>query len=248
MHVADARILVTGATGGIGQATARRLHARGARLVLHGRDPDRLTTLASSLDASVVAGDLTAIDGPARIARDAEFVDVLVHCAGVGLRGAFATADPDQLDRLIALNLRAPVQLARALLPKMCAARRGHLAFVASIAGFTAVPHEAVYAATKAGVLALADSLALELAGTGVGVSTISPGAVATGFWDARGVPYHRSVPRPISAGRVADALVRDIESGGGDRIVPGWLGVAPRVRALSPGLYRRLARRLDQS
>jgi short-subunit dehydrogenase len=246
MDLADADVLVTGASGGIGGAAARRLHAAGARLVLHGRDPDPLAELAAQLGARVVLGNLDEPDGPAQLAKGAGPVDVLVHCAGIGLRGEFGTAREADLDRLISVNLRAPLLLARAVLPGMLAAGRGHLAFVGSIAGLTGVGNEACYAATKAGLLIFADSLALELDGTGVTVSTISPGAVDTGFWDARGADYHRNTPRPLSAERVAELLVRDIEAGRGDRVVPRWLGIAPVMRAVAPRLYRGLARGLD--
>jgi short-subunit dehydrogenase len=129
----------------------------------------------------------------------------------------------------------------------MVEADRGHLAFVASIAGRTGVAQESVYAATKSGLLGFADSLHLELAGTGVTVSTISPGAVDTGFWTARGAAYHRTVPRPISAERVAKLLVADIEAGGGSRVVPRWLRTAEVAQALAPRAYRRLAARFDR-
>jgi short-subunit dehydrogenase len=248
MRLADASVLVTGASGGIGAATAVELHRRGARLVVHGRDRARLQTLADGVGGRCVLGDLSGPDGPAEVAEQAGPVDILVHCAGAGLRSAVDAVDGADVDRLIAVNLRAPMLLTQALLPEMLRHERGHVAFVASIAGHTAVALEAVYSATKGGLLLFADSLRLELAGTGVTVSTVSPGAVATGFWVARGVPYHRRSPRPVPAEAVARVLVDDIERGGGDRIVPRWLGVAPRVRAIQPRLYRWLAGRLDPS
>ena len=148
---------------------------------------------------------------------------------------------------MLLINLTAPLQLTRALLPAMLDARRGHVAFVASIAGRTGVAQESVYAATKSGLLGFADSLHLELAGTGVTVSTISPGAVDTGFWQARGSAYHRKVPRPITAERVAELLVADIAAGGGSRVVPRWLRTAEVAQALAPRAYRRLAARFDK-
>lgn len=246
MRIADATVLVTGASGGIGAASAARLHQLGAHLVLHGRHPDRLFDLATQLDAQVVLGDLAEPEVPAEVAHKAGQVDILVHCAGIGLRGLFAESADEQVDRLVAVNLRAPLALARELLPAMCAAGRGHLAFVCSIAGLTGVGSEAVYAATKAGLLTFAQSLRLELAKHGVTVSTISPAVVRTGFWDARGAGYHRRTPRPMAAEIIADLLVRDIAAGTGDRIVPRWLAVAPAVRAVTPVLYRRLAQWID--
>lgn len=241
MRLADATVLITGATGGIGRAAALRLRDRGARLVLSGRDADALGKLAAEVGGRAVPADLAG-DVGALAGLD---VDVLVHCAGVGLRAPFAAG---HVDRLLAVNLRAPLALTAALLPGMRARGRGHLAYVASIAGLTGVRDEAVYAATKAGVLAFAASLRLELDGTGVTVSTISPGAVATGFWAARGAPYHRKTPRPIPAGAVARVLVAGIEAGAGDQVVPRWLRSGPVIRALSPRAFHALARRMDHS
>lgn len=246
MRLRDATVLVTGAGGGIGAATARRLHERGARLVLHGRAAPRLDELARSLGARVVRADLAEDGAAQQVADDAGPVDVVVHNAGVGLRAPLADTDAAAIDRLLRVNLVAPIQLTRALLPAMCAAGRGHLAFVASIAGRTGVARESVYAATKAGLLGFADSLHLELSGSGVTVSTISPGAVDTGFWAARGSAYHRRVPRPITADRVAELLVADIAAGGGARVVPRWLRTAEVAQALAPRAYRRMAVRFD--
>jgi len=246
VRIADSTVLVTGASGGIGAAVAHRLHSRGARMVLHGRDKERLSAVADELGAEAVYADLAEADGPEEVAERAGTIDVLVHCAGVGLREDFPSAGTEHLDRLIAVNLRAPVLLARAVLPAMCAARRGHLAFVGSIAGLTGVAQEAVYAATKGGLLVFAQSLRLELARHDVTVSTVCPAVVDTGFWSARGAAYHRRFPRPVPAESVAGLLVRDIEAGNADRIVPHWLGLAPAVRAVIPALYRSLALRMD--
>lgn len=246
MRLRDATVLVTGAGGGIGAAAARLLHERGARLVLHGRDAARLDALADSLGARVVRADLAEAGAARQLADEAGPVDVVVHNAGVGLRAPLRETDAETIDRLLRINLLAPMQLTRALLPAMIAASRGHFAFVASIAGRTGVARESVYTATKAGLLGFADSLHLELAGSGVTVSTISPGAVDTGFWESRGAAYHRRVPRPITAQRVAQLLVADIAAGGGSRVVPRWLRTAEIAHALAPRSYRRLAVRFD--
>jgi short-subunit dehydrogenase len=239
---ADTTALVTGATGGIGTAVARELAERGTRLVLTGRDTPRLAELAADLAAKPVSADLCSESDRAALVGAAGPVDVLVHCAGVGHRGRFGGAPAEPL---IALNLHAPIALTAALLPGMRERGRGHLAYVGSIAGLAGVREEAVYAATKAGLLAFAASLRAELAGTGVTVSTMSPGAVDTGFWAARGAPYHRRLPRLIPAQRVARRLVGDLGADA-DRVEPRWLAVVPVLRALSPRGYGALARRLD--
>lgn len=248
MELSGSTALVTGASGGIGAATARVLADRGVRVVAHGRDQARLTELAEQTRAPFVVADLAQPGGPEQLAeravRTAGPIEAVIHCAGVGWRGDVGAMSAEDVSRLIAVNLQAPIQLTRALLPTMRAARAGHIAFVGSIAGLTAVCHEAVYSAVKSGLGAFAESLRMELAGTGVGVSTLNPGAVDTGFWDARGCEYHRRIPRPVDPERIARLLVADIEHDRSTRIVPRWLALAPATRALAPGAYRHLAAR----
>ena len=240
--------LVTGASGGIGSAVAERLHRSGARLVLHGRGGDCLDALADRYGAEALALDLAEPDAGRRLGGKALAVhgrlDVVVHAAGIGAYGPFAAIDEDRLERLVEVNVRAPVQLTREVLPHMIAAGRGHVAFVGSIAGLTGVAQEAAYSATKFAITGLAESLALELSGTGVGVSLVSPGAVDTNFCAARGVAYGRRTPRPVSPGRVADLVLRGITGDGGRHVVPRWLALGPAVRALAPPAYVTLARR----
>jgi short-subunit dehydrogenase len=125
--------------------------------------------------------------------------------------------------------------------------RSGHLCLVGSIAGRTGVAGEAVYSATKAALDAFAESLRLELHGSGVGVSLVVPGVVDTGFFAARGRPYDRRSPRPVSSDRVAAAVVDAIAHDRAEAWVPGWLRVAPAVRSLAPGAYRRLSARFGE-
>jgi short-subunit dehydrogenase len=235
-------VLVTGATGGIGAAVARELAGRGARLVLSGRDEARLADLAAELAAKAVPADLGAPEHVAGLVDAAGPVDTLVHCAGIGARGRLDATD---VDRVVAVNLRAPLALTAALLPAMRERGYGHLAYVGSIAGLAAVREEAAYAATKAGLLMFAASLRAELVGTGVTVSTLSPAAVDTGFWAARGAPYHRRSPRLVPARRVARRVVADLGRDA-DRVDPRWLRVVPVLRAVSPRGYAALARRMD--
>lgn len=242
MELADATVLVTGSSRGIGLAIARRLRARHARVILHGRDTRALEAAARELRARCVAVDLLEPDGVDLLAQRVGTVDGLVHCAGIGWRGDVARMPRAEVAAVLALDLQVPIELTRLLLPAMIAAGRGHICFVGSIAGLTGVAHEAVYSASKAGVLTFADSLRLELEGTGVEVSTISPGAVTTDFCSS--ASYPRRVPRPISADRVAAAVVAGMHGERAPQILPRWLAVAPKVRAVSPSAFHRLARR----
>ncbi|MBX6750359.1 MAG: SDR family NAD(P)-dependent oxidoreductase, partial [Micromonosporaceae bacterium] len=175
-------------------------------------------------------------------------LDILVANAGVGAAGSFTTAPDDMPARLIAANLTAPIELTRAVLPSMLVEGRGSIVLVTSIAGRMGVAGEAVYAATKAGLDAFAESLRLELHGTGVRVGVLIPGVVATEFFARRGQPYGRSRPRPQSPDVAAARIIRLIETGRAEAYLPRWLRLPVAVRSVTPGLYRRLAARFGGS
>jgi short-subunit dehydrogenase len=153
----------------------------------------------------------------------------------------------DVIRRLVEVDLLAAIELTRALLPAMVDNRRGAISFVTSIAGRTGVAGEAVYSATKAGLDAFADSLRAETYRSGVRISIVIPGVVDTGFFETRGRPYDRSVPRPIPADTVADAIVSAVEHDRAESWAPRWLRIAPTLRAVIPGPYRYLATRFGE-
>jgi short-subunit dehydrogenase len=237
--------LVTGASSGIGQALAVRLVAAGARVFAAGRDEQALAAVSG---ATRLVADLVEPSAPERLARqvlgEAGRIDLLVNNAGAGGIGALAEQSPAVVDQLLAVNLQAPIQLTRAVLPGMLDRGRGRLVFVTSIAGRLGVREEAVYAAAKAGLDVFAESLRFEVAPRGIGVTVVVPGVVDTPFFDRRGRPYPRRRPRPLPAGRVADAMVIAIEAGRPEVYVPAWLRLPVALRAVVPGGYRRLAAR----
>ncbi|MFJ2033224.1 SDR family NAD(P)-dependent oxidoreductase [Streptosporangium sp. NPDC087985] len=263
MNLAGARVLITGASSGVGAATARVMAGAGARLVLTGRDRRRLEAVAAETRGRAFVCDIaTEADS---LAEDAGSVDVLVNNAGVGWAGPFAQMPQDALERLVEVNLTAPIRLTRLLLPGMIENGQGHILFVASIAGAIGVGQEAVYSATKAGLLTFAEALRHELhrspgSGTrrdgshengsrgngsrGIGVSVLLPGVVDTPFFDRRGAPYARRRPAPIPPERVARAIVAAIRHDRPESYVPGWLRLPARLRGAAPGPFRALARR----
>ena len=144
----------------------------------------------------------------------------------------------------MAVNLTAPMQLTRLLVPGMVARGRGRVAFVSSIAGATGVRGEAVYSATKAGLVSFAESLAYELDGHDVRVSVIVPGVIDTPFFDRRGRPYGRKRPGPQPPERVARAIVACLEHDRGISYVPRWMRLPAWLHGAAPGTFRALASR----
>jgi short-subunit dehydrogenase len=252
VQLSDAVVLVTGASAGIGHAAAARFAARGARVLVHGRDVQRTKQVADEVGGRPLIADLGSPADRRRLAADALSafgqVDVLVNNAGFGYAGPFAEMDVDVVRRLIEVDLVAAIELTRFLLPSMVERGRGAICFVTSIAGRTGVAGEAVYSATKAGLDTFADSLRGETARSGVNIGVVVPGVVDTGFFETRGSPYGRTRPRPISAETVAEAVVRAVERDRAEQWRPRWLRIAPTVRALAPGTFRRLAIRFGGS
>jgi short-subunit dehydrogenase len=212
----------------------------GARLVLAGRDRRRLDAVAAETGGRAVVGDLTT--DTAGLASDAGPVDVLVSNAGTGWAGPLAGMPAEAIERLVDVNLTVPILLTRLLVPGMVERGGGHVVFVASIAGAVSVRDEAVYSATKAGLIVFAEGLRHEL--REVGVSVVLPGVVDTPFFERRGTPYARRWPRPITPERVARAVVSAVERDRAECYVPGWLRVPSRFRGAAPGVFRALSGR----
>lgn len=248
MQVAGKVAIVTGASHGIGRATAKALATRGATVVVAGLDDDALSTLADEIGGSWLGVDVrdpAHADDVVKHALDTHGrLDIVVANAGIGHAGEVAEMTAERVCDLVDINVRAPFLLARAALPPMLAQHSGALVFISSIAAGVLVPGESVYSATKAAVEAFAEPLREELRDTGITVSTVAPGVVDTRFFDDRGEPYDRRFPRPVAPEVIAAAVVRSIEDARRHTVVPRWLGIAPRVRAIAPRAYRTLARR----
>jgi len=248
MRLDGAIALITGASSGIGAATAVALARAGMRLILTGRDKDRLQSVATSTQALAVPADLSEPDGPDRLIESVlaheDRIDILVCNAGAGWAGPIGDLPATKAAELLSVNLLAPIQLARLVAPGMAERGSGRLIFVSSIAGVTGVRHEAVYAATKAGLNYLAESLRYELAGTGAGVSVVLPGVVDTPFFRRRGRPYERRLPAPIPAEQVARSIVAAAQRDLDVVFVPSWLRFPAWLHGASPRTFRRLATR----
>lgn len=208
--------LVTGASRGIGLATARALSADGARvaLIARKRAPLDAAVAACGPGAQAIPCDLTRQDeveqALAELHATLGVPDILVNNAGLFALGAVGVMPPAEVERLLALNLLAPYRLLHALVPAMRARGSGHVITIGSVADRVVFPENAGYAAAKYGARAMHEVLRQELRGTGVRVSLVSPGPVDTPLWDAID-PDNRPgfTPRAqmLSADAVADAV-----------------------------------------
>ena len=247
MDIAGSTALVTGASSGIGRAVAVALTQAGAQVVGLGRDVSALRSLAAATGATVQKVDLESVEALQRFVDQSlpnlPPVDILVNCAGSGRYGPLIEHSAEDIDRLLDVNVRAPIALTKAVLPGLRQRGGGRVVNVASIAGRLGVPNETVYSASKGALAAFSRALDAELAGTGVGVTVVIPGVVQTNYFERRGAPYNRGWPRPLPPERVAQAVVRAIARDQSEVVVPGWLRVPIWLQATLPGLYGRLER-----
>jgi short-subunit dehydrogenase len=226
--------VITGATLGLGRALAEEFARFGHDLLLVARDEASLSKAAEELSSAyavevrVLAADLSTEEGCASVEQALHnyglYAEMLVNNAAMMMAGFFQDQDPAKLRKLVDLDVRAVVDLTRRLLPGMIARRGGGVLNVASVEGFMPVPYQATYAAAKAFVLSFTRALAYETMGTGIRVSSLAPGTVATEIHAKAGAEYSRYVQYlpTMSAEDVARIGYRKFMRGR-KVIVPGW-------------------------
>jgi short-subunit dehydrogenase len=242
-----ARVLLTGASGGIGNAIARALHARGASLAITGRRADALEALKAELGdrVDVLVADLAKHEDVAALPERAGTVDVLVANAGLPGSGDLVDFGPTEIDRAIDVNLRAPMQITRALLPGMIERGSGHLVFVSSLSGKVPAAGSTVYSATKFGLRGFGSSLHDELHGTGVGATTVFPGFISdAGMFAEAGVKLPPGVgTKPPE--KVAQAVIDGIEKNRTEiDVAPIAVRATGKLAGLAPGVVTTMNRR----
>ncbi len=246
MTLTGGKVLITGATGGIGQAIARALRARGADLLLSGRRGDVLEPLATEVGGRALTCDLAQRTEVERLAAEAADIDVLVANAALPASGLLTELTQEQIDKMLEVNLRAPIALARALVPAMTERGSGHLVFISSLSGIAASPASSIYSATKFGLRGFALGLREDLRTAGVGVSVVLPGFIrdAGMFADAA-----ISLPRGVgtrSPEDVAAAVIRAIEQNRAEvAVAPASLRLGASVAGLAPGIAATFSRRM---
>lgn len=245
MELNGARVLVTGATGGIGHAIARAMHAEGASLTLTGRRVDVLEPLAEELGATAIAADLSDRSGLAALLESAGPVDVLV--ANAALSGVGPIVDDyseEQIDAVLDVNLRAPIILARECARQMRERGSGHVVFIGSIAGKVASPSSSMYNATKFGLRGFALGLRHDLHGTGVGASIVQPGFVTdAGMFADAGAPV--PLGRGATPDDVAAGVVKAIRKNKAEvDVAPPEMRAAALLGSFAPNLSGAIQRR----
>ncbi|HEV3000855.1 MAG TPA: SDR family NAD(P)-dependent oxidoreductase [Solirubrobacteraceae bacterium] len=241
--------VITGASSGIGAETARALARRrpGSEIVLVARREDRLRELAAELDASYVPADLTDDDAPARVRdhlaeRHGGALHLLVNNAGASWRATFADGGHANVRRHMELNFDAQLRLTEALLPLLRASAPSAIVNVASVAGRVARGGAGAYSASKFALIGWSDALHQEERPHGVHVGLVLPGFVRTEGFPAAELTARRATRWLVSTdGRAAGAILDAGLGGRAERYVPRPWAVLPVVRAVAPGLLRRL-------
>jgi 3-oxoacyl-[acyl-carrier protein] reductase len=202
--------LVTGASGGIGGAIAKALHAQGAAVVLSGTKVEALEKLATELGsrAYAVASNLSDIASVEALPKAAETaagasIDILVNNAGITRDNIFVRMKDEEWDQVLAVNLSAGFRLSRAVLRGMMKKRWGRIIQITSVVGATGNPGQANYAAAKAGLVAMSKSLAAEVASRNITVNAVAPGFIATAMTEALTDDQKKAIAERIPAGRM---------------------------------------------
>jgi short-subunit dehydrogenase len=246
MDLRDANVVVTGASSGIGEATAIAFARRGARVILVARRKERLEALSARIERAggrAIAWSCDVTDLP-RVEKlpglvhelTGRPVDVLVNNAGIAGGGPFRELGHDRIDKVVRVNLLSVMHVTRVFLPGMLSRGSGHIINVASLAGRFAVPGAAVYSATKHGVIAFSESLDVTTRRQGVLVTAVNPAYVPTEGFPANDRPSILT----LTPERVAEAIVKvareDISP---EYSVPRWAAALQAFRILTPPLYR---------
>ncbi len=238
-------VVVTGASSGIGEATAVAFAQRGAKVVLAARRRERLEDLAHRIEraggkALALACDVTRRDEIERLPAIVEEAygptDVLINNAGVPGGGDFVDLSPEEIEKVVRVNLLGVLWGTHAFLPGMLARGRGHVVNIASLAGRFAPPGAAVYAATKFGVVGFSEALHFETEPHGVLVTVVNPGFVATEGFPRR----HKGSLTALKMQTVTDGIVRVVRHGiAPEASIPRWASPFQTFRILTPPLYR---------
>jgi short-subunit dehydrogenase len=241
MTFAGTRVLITGASSGVGAALARRLAASGATVGLVARRADRLAQVLadcrrSSPESAMWVADLADSSAVGALALQVwdqfDGIDVLVNNAAVPKRRAVADLTPDEVEAVMRVNFFAPMRMTLAVLPRMLARGCGTIVNVSSMGGRLGIIHESAYSASKFALCGWSESMAVDLDGTGVAVKLIQPGPIDTEIWNQpdNDAPLYDG-PK-FSAEEAADGIIAALGSDGFEHYVPDMKAVVDMKNA----------------
>ncbi len=247
-EVRGARVLVTGANGGLGRAIAKGLRSQGASLVVTGRQTRPVERIAAEVQGTPIVADLADRSELPRILAEAGDVDILVANAAMPGSGDLAEWEQHQIDRVLEVNLGNPIAMTRALLPGFRARGSGHFVYISSLSGKVASRSSTLYSATKFGLRGFAGALRADLYGSNIGVSVVFPGFVR----DA-GMFANAGATLPPGLGTVgSDAVVRAVihairRNKAEITVAPVTLKIATVLGGLTPSLSAAVQARLGR-
>jgi uncharacterized protein len=237
--------LITGATSGVGYALTKRLVKAGHEVWATGRAPDVLWALQNE-GAQTIPADLSEKGGIDLVMNQIGTPDIIIFSAGIGTFQYAHEASDETIGRTMDINVVAPIELTRRLLPAMMARKSGHLIYLGSQAGKVATPKASVYAASKHALLGYANALRMEVAPFGIHVTTINPGPIDTPFLDLADETgnYRKSLSKHLlTVDTVVDSVMQSIEKPVREVNLPWYMGITSKLHALAPTLVERLGR-----
>lgn len=240
------KILITGATSGVGLMLANNLHEAGHEVWATGRNSSVLKNLAEN-GIHTIEADLTVDQSFDSLFQNVGTPDTIIHCAGVGTFAYLLDMDEREMEKMLQVNVLAPMKLTKYFAEKMKLRGSGHFIFVASQAGKVATPKASVYAASKHAIIGFANAVRMELKEYGVVVTTINPGPIDTPFLDLadRTGNYRNSMRKHLLApDKVVSSIERVIEKPVREVDLPSYMSLTSKLYALAPSIVETVGKK----
>ncbi|WP_419958842.1 SDR family NAD(P)-dependent oxidoreductase [Psychrobacillus sp. BM2] len=240
------KILITGATSGVGFMLAKALHEAGHEIWATGRNTIALNSL-TTIGIHTIEADLTSDRSFDSLFIDMGTPDIVIHCAGVGTFSYLLDMDERDMEKMLQVNVLAPMKLTKYFAKKMKTRRSGHIIFVASQAGKVATPKASVYAASKHAIIGFANAIRMELKEFGVEVTTINPGPIDTPFLDLadQSGNYRSSMKKHLLAPeKVVVSIERVIEKPVREVDLPSYMSITSKLYAIAPSIVETVGKK----